>query len=122
MSRITADDPIPPCSTGCAKWFAEPGFRGCAFVNSFGELGSIEPGVADVVRAHHAAVREFLAGLVAELDVTDPEELTEQLWLLLVGSSTGAAITGDPSMADRARRAAPRCLSGLRPAETRVSL
>ncbi len=100
------NDPIPAVFDWLREWFAEPGFRGCAFVNSFGELGSVEPGIADVVRAHHAAVREFLAGLVAELDVTDPDELTEQLWLLLVGSSTGAAITGDSALAGRARRAA----------------
>ena len=100
------DDRIPAVFDWLREWFAEPGFRGCAFVNSFGELGSAEPGIADVVRAHHASVREFLAGLVAELAVSDPAELTEQLWLLLVGSSTGAAITGDPALADRARRAA----------------
>ncbi|HEX4223503.1 MAG TPA: TetR/AcrR family transcriptional regulator [Pseudonocardiaceae bacterium] len=100
------DKPIPAVFDWLREWFTEPGFRGCAFVNSFGELGSTEPGIADVVRAHHAAVREFLAGLVAELEVADPNELTEQLWLLLVGSSTGAAITGNPAMADRARRAA----------------
>jgi AcrR family transcriptional regulator len=100
------ENAIPAVFDWLREWFAEPGFRGCAFVNSFGELGSVEPGVADVVRAHHAAVREFLAGLVAELDVTDHDALADQLWLLLVGSSTGAAITGDPSMADRARDAA----------------
>jgi AcrR family transcriptional regulator len=100
------ENPIPAVFDWLREWFAEPGFRGCAFVNSFGELGSVEPRIADVVRAHHASVREFLAGLVAELDVTGPEELTEQLWLLLVGSSTGAAITGDPALASRARRAA----------------
>jgi AcrR family transcriptional regulator len=100
------ENPIPAVFDWLREWFAEPGFRGCAFVNSFGELGSVEPGIADVVRAHHAAVREFLAGLVAELDVIEPEALTDQLWLLLVGSSTGAAITGDSSMAGRARAAA----------------
>jgi AcrR family transcriptional regulator len=100
------DNPIPAVFDWLRAWFSEPGFRGCAFVNSFGELGSVEPGIADVVRAHHGAVREFLAGLVAELDVADAEALTDQLWLLLVGSSTGAAITGEPAMADRARHAA----------------
>jgi AcrR family transcriptional regulator len=115
------DDPIPAVFDWLREWFAEPGFRGCAFVNSFGELGSTEPGIADVVRAHHAAVREFLAGLVAELDVTDPEELTDQLWLLLVGSSTGAAIAGDPALADRARRAA-QSLAKAATRENSVSL
>ena len=100
------ENPIPAVFDWLRAWFDEPGFRGCAFVNSFGELGSVEPGIADVVRAHHAAVREFLAGLVAELDVTDPDVLTDQLWLLLVGSSTAAAIAGDAALAGRARRAA----------------
>jgi AcrR family transcriptional regulator len=109
LAAYVADHPadaIPAVFDWLREWFDEPGFRGCAFVNSFGELGSVEPGIAEVVRAHHAAVREFLAGLVAELEVTDPDELTDQLWLLLVGSSTGAAITGDAALAARARRAA----------------
>ena len=100
------EDPIPAVFDWLREWFAEPGFRGCAFVNTFGELGLAEPGIADVVRAHHAAVREFLAGLVAELEVTDPGELADQLWVLLVGSSTGAAITGDVGLAGSARSAA----------------
>ena len=109
LAAYVADHPeekIPAVFDWLREWFAEPGFRGCAFVNSFGELGGNEPGIADVVRAHHAKVREFLAGLVAELEVIDPDQLTDQLWLLLVGSATGAAIIGSPAMADRARSAA----------------
>jgi hypothetical protein len=87
-------------------WFDEPKFRGCAFVNSYGELGTTETGVADVVRVHHVAVRNYLAGLVAELDVREPEILTDQLWLLVVGSATGAAIAENAVMAGRARVAA----------------
>lgn len=100
------DNPIPAVFDWLRAWFAEPGFRGCAFVNSFGEAGTVEPGIAKVVRAHHAAVREYLRSLVADLDVANPGELTDQLWMLLVGSSTGAAIMGDPALADRARSAA----------------
>ncbi|HJP75708.1 MAG TPA: TetR/AcrR family transcriptional regulator [Pseudonocardiaceae bacterium] len=100
------DNPIPAVFDWLGEWFAEPGFRGCAFVNSFGEAGAVEPAVANVVRAHHAAVREYLRTMVADLGVTYSGELTDQLWLLLVGSSTGAAIMGDPAMAARARSAA----------------
>lgn len=110
---------IPAVFDWLRQWFAEPGFRGCAFVNSFGELGSVEPGIADVVRAHHAAVREFLARLVAELGVREPEVLTEQLWLLVVGSSAGAAITGEVSMADRARGAAEVLVNAATSGNTR---
>src|SRR5687768_4198337 len=34
-----------------ADWFAEDDFRGCAFINSFGELGATAPLVADAARA-----------------------------------------------------------------------
>jgi AcrR family transcriptional regulator len=109
LADYVADHPgnrIPAVFDWLREWFAEPGFRGCAFVNSFGEAGSVEPGIANVVRAHQAAVREYLRSLVADLDVTNSGELTDQLWLLLVGSSTGAAIMGDPALADRAGSAA----------------
>ncbi len=95
-------------------WFDEPNFRGCAFVNSYGELGATEPGIAEVVRAHHAAVRDYLAGLVADLQVREPGELGEQLWLLVVGSATGAAITENAAMAGRARATAQLLLTAAR--------
>src|SRR5690348_8635252 len=40
-----------------AEWFAEPDFRGCAFVNSFGELGGTSEPVADIARRHKEAFR-----------------------------------------------------------------
>jgi len=38
-------------------WFSEPGFRGCAFINSFGELGATDASVAEVARLHKDAFR-----------------------------------------------------------------
>jgi hypothetical protein len=34
-----------------AGWFAEDTFRGCGFINAFGELGSTSPEVAGYARA-----------------------------------------------------------------------
>lgn len=31
-------------------WFAEPGFRGCAWINAYGELGPASPPVAEGAR------------------------------------------------------------------------
>ncbi len=49
-----------------ADWFAQPGFRGCAFVNSYGELGATAPGVADAARRHKEALRDYLTGLATD--------------------------------------------------------
>ena len=37
-----------------ARWFDQDDFRGCVFINSFGELGATTPRVAEIVRAHKA--------------------------------------------------------------------
>ncbi len=75
-----------------------PGFRGCAFRNYLAEFPEDEvveddDGIAPVAVAHAqlAETRAQLAGLVARLDVTDPDRLVEQLWLLLDGLFLQAA-------------------------------
>jgi len=34
------------------EWLADPGYRGCAFLNSVGELGGALPDVLDIARSH----------------------------------------------------------------------
>jgi AcrR family transcriptional regulator len=92
-------------------WFAEPGFRGCAFTNSFGELGADSDTVARVAAAHKAEFRGVFVGLVSELAAEHPAcaigpELGEQLYLLAEGAITAAGVTGDAGTACTARAAA----------------
>lgn len=85
-------------------WFGEPGFRGCAFVNSFGELGATSPAVACLVRLHKDEFRRYVAALVA--DAGHPAPLTDHLVLLAEGAITTAAISGSTEPGLRAREAA----------------
>jgi AcrR family transcriptional regulator len=87
-------------------WFSEPGFRGCAFLNSFAELGGSSPAVAAAVRDHKDELRRYLRKLVDALDVADAGELAEQLLVLVDGATATAAISGDPGPARSARAAA----------------
>jgi len=86
------------------QWFDEPDFRGCGFINSFGELSSISPAVADISRAHKEAFQDYLAGLVAAAG--GPPELAGHLALLAEGAMTTAAIAGSAEPARQARAAA----------------
>lgn len=85
-------------------WFCSDGFRGCAFINAFGELGGTHPEVAAVVRAHKASFQEYMAALVAEIGA--PSSLAAQLSILAEGAQSTAAISADPQAAVEARRAA----------------
>ncbi|QGV82180.1 TetR/AcrR family transcriptional regulator [Streptomyces ficellus] len=85
-------------------WFEEPGFRGCAFVNSFGELGATSPEVAGVARRHKEEFRRYVGDLVAEAGA--PAATGAQLALLAEGAMTTAALTGSSAPACEAREAA----------------
>jgi len=87
-----------------AAWFAEDTFRGCGFINAFGELGPTSPEVAAYAREHKRSFREQLARLVADAGV-DPA-LAPQLAILAEGAQTTAAIEGSPEAAAHARQAA----------------
>lgn len=86
------------------SWFLEPQFRGCAFINTFGEVGGTSPEVAAVVREHKLGVQRDFARVVAEAGA--PDWLAPQLSLLSEGAQTTAAITGTPTAAASARAAA----------------
>lgn len=85
-------------------WFRTDDFRGCGFINAFGELGASSPRVAEVARGQKAAFQTYVSGLVAELGA--PPVLAAQLALLAEGAQTTAAISGIPDAAAHARAAA----------------
>ncbi|WP_405741142.1 TetR/AcrR family transcriptional regulator [Streptomyces sp. NBC_00028] len=86
------------------SWFGEDGFRGCAWINSYGELGARSAPVASQVRAHKGAFREYLAALVADAGL--PGTVAGQLFLLAEGAMVTAGITGSAAPAREARGAA----------------
>ncbi|MEU7281695.1 TetR/AcrR family transcriptional regulator [Streptomyces sp. NPDC045431] len=97
------------------RWFEEPGFRGCAFVNAFGELGS-SPEVARAARAHKEAFRRQVDDLVAEAGAAPAAGA--QIALLAEGAITTAALTGSSEPARQAREAARLLLTAHRSAHT----
>jgi AcrR family transcriptional regulator len=87
-----------------SEWFQQDDFRGCAFINAFGELGSVQPDVASAVRAQKHGFQEQASALAVEFGA--PAELGAQLALLAEGAQTTAAIDGSPAAARVARSAA----------------
>ncbi|WP_311922907.1 TetR/AcrR family transcriptional regulator [Microbispora sp. H10836] len=89
-----------------AEWFGTADFRGCAFVNAFGELGPASPPVVAAARAHKNALRGRLRTLTAEAGAADPDLLADQLLLLVEGAIVAAAMGTAADPAERARSAA----------------
>ncbi|MEV6636006.1 TetR/AcrR family transcriptional regulator [Actinoplanes sp. NPDC051470] len=87
-----------------SRWFDEDDFRGCVFINTFGELGGAAPGIAGIVREHKAQFQARLAELITEAG--GPPALAPQLAILAEGAQTTAAIAGTSDAAGHARAAA----------------
>ncbi|UJW30894.1 TetR/AcrR family transcriptional regulator [Saccharothrix sp. AJ9571] len=91
-----------------AVWFAEPDFRGCAFVNSYGELGTTSARIAEISRQHKRRFRAYVEGVVASAGGS--AALAAQLVLLAEGAMVVAGMDPGPEPAADARRAAETLL------------
>ena len=89
-------------------WFTDPDYRGCAWINCYGELGATSSAVADETRTHKEGFRRILRELTAAAGHDD--DLAEQLLLLAEGAIVTAAITGDAATAHKARTAAEKLI------------
>ncbi len=103
-------DPVGAVFAWLAGWFSEPDFRGCAFLNAYGELGAGPAGVLDVVQRHKAELRALLADLAGP----GREDLAEQLLILVEGATVVAALDPGPAPAHRAGAAAATLMRASR--------
>ncbi|MDN7446373.1 TetR/AcrR family transcriptional regulator [Burkholderia multivorans] len=93
-------------------WFAQPGFHGCAFLNTSGEIADADDPVRVVAREHKARLLAFVRErLDAYADVAGIERRTlarlARQWLVLIDGAIGVAlVSGDAGAARDARAAA----------------
>jgi AcrR family transcriptional regulator len=88
--------------------FAQPGFRGCAFVSASAE----SPGeaVSRAAEDYRGWVRGLLTGLAREAGAPEPERLGRQLHMIYDGASLSARMDHDPAASAAARAAAEALL------------
>ena len=55
---------LAPLVPALAEWFADPLFRGCAFINAIAEVGASQPEVAHIVQNHKRDMEQVIAGLL----------------------------------------------------------
>ena len=93
-------------------WFREPDFRGCPWMNAYGELGPTNPAVAAEVRHHQRGFRKLVTGIVTEAGYTN--EVANAIYLLVEGSVATSAVQHTASPAGEARRGAAILLASDR--------
>ncbi len=85
------------------SWFESDGFRGCAFINTAGEVGDPEDPVRQIAKMHKQKLLDYALELAEQLNVEHPEDLARQLLILLEGAITMSYVMGDRGAADNAQ-------------------
>ena len=94
-------------------WFESEGFRGCAFINTAGEIGDAEDPIRQLAKAHKQKLFDYALELAQQLNIEQPEALAKQLLILIDGAITLALVMGDHSAADSARDMAQLLLNAV---------
>lgn len=55
---------LAPLASAMAEWFADPGFRGCAFINAVAEVGGTLPDAVAMARRHKEEMVQVIEGLL----------------------------------------------------------
>lgn len=87
-------------------WFESEGFRGCAFINTAGEVGDPQDPVRQIAKLHKQKLHDYTLELTHQLNAEQPAALARQLLILIEGAITTAHVMGDNSAADSAKEVA----------------
>jgi len=85
------------------EWFAEDGFRGCAFINTLAE-GSARGEAISVVQSHKDELQDTLQALAQRCRHPRPAQAAQEALLVVEGAIVRAQMTGDARVAETARR------------------
>ncbi|HCR1907660.1 TetR/AcrR family transcriptional regulator [Enterobacter ludwigii] len=99
----TPQDRILNMFTVLKSWFESEGFRGCAFINTAGEVGDPDDPVRLIAKVHKQKLLDYALELSGQLNTGHAEELARQLLILMEGAITVAYVMGDRDAADNAR-------------------
>lgn len=97
------------------SWFESDGFRGCAFINTAGEVGDPEDPIRQIAKMHKQKLLDYVLEVCGQLGVEEPEILARQLLILLEGAITISYVMGDWSAADKAGDIAKMMLEQVSP-------
>lgn len=99
----TPQDRILNMFTVLKGWFESDGFRGCAFINTAGEVGDPDDPIRHIARLHKEKLLDYTLELTQQVNSDQPLALARKLLVLIEGAITTARVMGDYKSADDAR-------------------
>lgn len=76
------------------SWFNEPDFHGCMFINASAEFCDSDSPPRRVAAEHKLEILRYITGLCNTAKLNDPDELAQQINLLVEGAIVTAHVVG----------------------------
>jgi AcrR family transcriptional regulator len=93
------------------QWFKQDDFYGCIFVGAAGEYPEEGTPIHNISREYKRLILAYIRSLAKEAELEKPDQLAEQLLLLLEGAITMAQINNSSLSASQAKSAAKVLIS-----------
>ncbi|MDR4484065.1 MAG: TetR/AcrR family transcriptional regulator [Nitrospirales bacterium] len=87
-------------------WFSQQSFYGCLFINAVGEHSAPDTSLRYVCSDFKRMMTEFIFELCIKMKARNPQQLAEELAILLEGAIVTAQVSQKPNAAKIAKRAA----------------
>ena len=88
------------------QWFQDDNFYGCIFINAIGEYSAEDSPIRQICKEYKKLVKDYIQHLCQEAGASNPQQLSEELALLLEGATVTAQVSQNPNTAQIAKRAA----------------
>jgi AcrR family transcriptional regulator len=92
------------------EWFRSDEFRGCAFINAAGEMGTEKAFLTKIVNDHKQSLYMFIKSIAVEAKIGDADTVTQHLMLLVEGAIINAQLDINQDAACSARKVAAMIL------------
>lgn len=93
------------------SWFNEETYRGCAFINVYGEIGTVKAYIHDITKEHKENLYRFILKLVTDAGLENYEQIAKEILILVEGAIVVASISEDKTSAKTSKVIAKRLLS-----------
>lgn len=98
-----ASPKLPIVADVLGEWFAEPGFRGCAFINISAEVTEAGSRERDIAQRHKQDLEERLTSLARLDGVRQPARIGRAALIIVEGAIVRAQMQGPESVAKDAK-------------------
>ncbi|AFS79585.1 transcriptional regulator, TetR family [Gottschalkia acidurici 9a] len=86
------------------NWFHEDVFRGCAFINAYGEVGTTKSYIHNISKYHKEKLYELILKIAEDAMIVNKEQVAKEFLILIEGAIVVASISENKDAGKTAKK------------------